>query len=102
MNKTILATLFATFMAFTLPTGVCAEQAIEIVDNDFQQVTITYAGSVLRITGAEGETLQVYNVAGVRVMSVRVDSDDKRFEINLPKGCYIIKVGKFVRKISVK
>lgn len=54
------------------------------------------------MTGANGEMLYVYNVAGVRVKSVKVDGDDKRFEMNLPKGCYILKVGKTVRKVSIR
>ncbi|MFC2455808.1 MAG: T9SS C-terminal target domain-containing protein, partial [Segatella salivae] len=43
----------------------------------------------------------IYNVTGVCVMSMRVDSNDKRFDLNLHRGCYIVKVGKTVRKISV-
>ena len=58
--------------------------------------------SVLHITGANGLVMQIYNVAGVRVMSVKVEGPDKRFELNLPKGCYIVKVGKVVRKISIR
>ena len=60
------------------------------------------AESVLHITGANGMVLHVYNVAGVRVMSVKVEGADKRIELNLPKGCYIVKVGKLVRKISIQ
>ena len=56
----------------------------------------------VQIAGANGETLHIYNVAGVRIKSIKIDGDDKRFELNLPKGCYILKVGKTVRKISVR
>ena len=35
-------------------------------------------------------------------MSVKVEGAEKSFELSLPKGCYIVKVGKVVRKISVK
>ena len=45
--------------------------------------------------------MQIYNVAGVRVMTVKIDSSDKTYNLNLPKGCYIVKVGKIVRKISI-
>ena len=44
----------------------------------------------------------IYNVAGVRVMSFKVEGPDKRYELNLQKGCYIVKVGKVVRKISIR
>ena len=46
--------------------------------------------------------LKIYNVSGVCVMSLRVDGQDKRYNLNLPKGCYIVKVGKVVRKISIR
>lgn len=80
-----------------------ATSAVEIVDNDFQAVAISVnSESVLRVTGAAGETLYIYNVTGVRVMSVKVDGADKSYNLNLPKGCYIVKVGKVARKISIR
>ncbi len=81
---------------------VQANTAIEILDNEPQGITINVRESVVQIVGANGETLHVYNVAGVRIKSIKIDGDDKRFELNLPKGCYILKVGKTVRKISVR
>ncbi|MDD3387351.1 MAG: secretion protein, partial [Prevotella sp.] len=27
---------------------------------------------------------------------------DKSYNLNLPKGCYIVKVGKVVRKVSIR
>lgn len=44
----------------------------------------------------------IYNVAGVLVQSFKVEGFERRYDLNLPKGCYIIKVGKTVRKISVR
>ena len=81
---------------------VHASNAIEILDNEPQGITINVRESAVQIAGANGETLHVYNVAGVRIKSIKIDGDDKRFELNLPKGCYILKVGKTVRKISVR
>lgn len=84
------------------PLSATASQGIEIVDNSVQGISIVYSSSILRVTGAEGEVMQVYNVAGVRVMSVKVEGADKSYELSLPKGCYIVKVGKYVRKISIR
>ena len=98
--------LFTLLLASTLlvgmPVAMYAEQAIEVIDNDYQNISISVSESVLHITGANGLVMQIYNVAGVRVMSVKVEGPDKRFELNLPKGCYIVKVGKVVRKISIR
>ena len=56
----------------------------------------------MRVTGANGQVLYVYNVAGVRIQSVKVEGSDKHLDLNLKKGCYILKVGKTVRKVSLK
>lgn len=55
----------------------------------------------LRVTGASGKVLYIYDVTGICVMTLRIDNNDKRFELNLAKGCYIVKVGRVVRKIYV-
>ena len=77
MKRRIYTFLFAiALLSFALPTTIKAETSLEM--------------------------LQIYNVTGVCVMSLRVDGQDKRYNLNLPKGCYIVKVGKVVRKISIR
>ena len=102
MMKRIFTLLLASILLVGMPVAMYAEQAIEVIDNDYQNISISVNESVLHITGANGLVMQIYNVAGVRVMSVKVEGPDKRFELNLPKGCYIVKVGKVVRKISIR
>ena len=58
--------------------------------------------SAIHVTGANGQVMHVYNVTGMKLMSVKIEGQDKKVEINLPKGCYIVKVGKVVRKIYIK
>jgi hypothetical protein len=48
------------------------------------------------------EIHSLYLAGGAPIMSVKIDSQDKRFDLNLPKGIYIIKVGKIARKIVIK
>lgn len=102
MTKNVLKMALAATLLAGTPMIVQANTAIEILDNEPQGITINVRESVVQIVGANGETLHVYNVAGVRIKSIKIDGDDKRFELNLPKGCYILKVGKTVRKISVR
>lgn len=101
INK-ILTITFATVLWVGSPIHVEARQIIEIIDNDFQNISISVSESVLHISGANGQVLRIYNVAGVCLMSVKIDGQDKRYELNYPKGCYIVKVGKVVRKISIR
>ena len=72
------------------------------VETEIGGITIALNGSQLRIFNANGETLEIYNLAGVRVSMVRIDSDEKTMALNLKKGCYMLKIGKFVRKISIR
>lgn len=102
MNRTLLSILFAACLMVSVPVMAETRQVIEIIDNDFDVPSISIMESTLRVTGANGQVLYIYNVAGVCVQSVKIDGNDKRIELNLPKGCYIIKVGKLVRKISIK
>lgn len=85
-----------------VPTAASASTMVEIVDIDVHQPEITVQGSNVRVVDASGLTLSIYNVAGVCVAQFKVDGPDKSFELNLPRGCYILKVGKVVRKISIK
>jgi fructose-1,6-bisphosphatase len=80
-----------------------AVPAIEVIENDFAAVNVTVSNeSVLHVTGASGLQLCIYNVTGVMVQNFVVDGADKSYNLNLPKGCYIVKVGKVVRKISIR
>lgn len=102
MIKKILLVSMAMMMFFGMPSISRAETSIEIIDNDYQTVTISVQESVLHVTGANGQTLQIFNVAGVMVKSIKVEGNDRHYELNLNKGCYIVKVGKTVRKVSIK
>ena len=64
-------------------------------------VHIQYTHPTLRVTGAEGKVLLLYNVAGVCVKQWRIVSDDQTIVPALPRGCYIIKVDSYVRKIAI-
>lgn len=101
MKIYLLSIICAITLTFALPANVYASSAPEL--EEFEPSTsITVSGSVLHVVGASGMMLQVYNVTGVRVMNVRVDGADWKCTLNFPKGCYIVKVGKTVRKISIR
>lgn len=105
MAKNVLVILtFITCCLLCVPTSSYASMAMGVIDTEeYQEVSVTVNSSTIHVTGANGLMLYVYNVAGVRVMSIRIDGQDRRYELNLPKGCYIVKVGKtFVRKVFIK
>lgn len=84
------------------PLSLHAEASVEVIEQGVQEIGITLSQSNLHVTGANGETLYIYKVTGVCVMSFKVEGNDKRYELNLPKGCYIVKVGDVVRKVSIR
>ena len=101
-NNILLALSLLAVLSIGMPQTSKANTAIEITEQITPVVSITVAQSILHITGANGQTLQIYNVTGVCVMNIRIEGNDKRYDLNLPKGCYIVKVGKVVRKISLR
>ena len=102
MTNKILAFIFAVAMGAAVPVVAVAEPSIEIIDSDIQTINVAVTESAIHVTGANGQVLHVYNVTGMKLMSVKIEGQDKKVEINLPKGCYIVKVGKVVRKIYIK
>ncbi|MBQ9558819.1 MAG: T9SS type A sorting domain-containing protein [Bacteroidaceae bacterium] len=85
-----------------VPVSLMAETERDDVETELTAVTLSVNGSRVHIAGAEGETLEVYNLTGVKVATIRIDSNDKNVLLNLQRGCYILKVGKVVRKISIR
>jgi len=77
--------------------------AIEIIDQEPMATTIVQTtNNILRITNANGQVLRIYNVAGKCIKSFKVEGPDRQYELNLPKGIYIVKVGETARRITVK
>ena len=71
----------------------------EVID---EQVTLTVEGNVVLVNGAQGEVLEVVSLTGRQVAQYRIESASQRVELNLSKGCYVLKVGKVVRKVSIR
>lgn len=104
MKKTILTILMMPCMMFAVPMVSSARTgAEEMIDMEVQKISLTYSGGVMHITGANSQIVTIYNLAGVAVKSFRVEGQDKRFNLSLSDGVYIIKVGtSFTRKILVR
>lgn len=89
MQRRLLIFVAGLMMSLLLPLSAMA-------------TSISYAEGVLSVTGAEGHVLEVISLTGKRVLEERISSPAQRFELNIPKGCYIVKVGDVVRKVSVR
>lgn len=80
-------------------TAVTVAPGIEQVMDD--DINITINQQTVIVSGAQGQTLEVVSLTGRRIMTVKIESPSQKVELNIPKGCYILKIGKVVRKVSV-
>lgn len=92
------------------PVVAHAMPAVEIIDNDYEgqragiSLRVTTEGNgvtKLRVSNATNQTILVYDISGAPIKKIKVDGADRTYELTLKKGCYIVKVGNVVRKVSV-
>lgn len=109
MKKRILYAIFAMGL-MSMPLIATAMPAVEIIENDYDgqkggislRVSSDGNGQTrLRVSNASGQTLLIYDISGAPIKKIKVDGADRTYEVSLKKGCYIVKVGNVVRKVSV-
>ena len=105
MIKRLLIITFSLAAFWLVPVTASAAPAyfagvMELSDE--QEVDVVYSEGILTVSGAEGQVLQIVTVTGNVVMHKRIDSPEQKIELNIPKGCYIVKVGKVVRRVYVR
>jgi len=104
MTKRLLIFSFIATLTLMAPQTVKASEAEmpaieQAVDED---IVISVSGQTVTITGAQGKTLEVISLTGRCVTSAKIESPVQRIDLNVPKGCYILKIGKVVRKVTVR
>lgn len=100
MKKFYIITL--TLAMASAPLTIMAEPASDGIEMSISGISLSIKDGNVHIVGANGEVMEIFNLTGAKVATVRIDSNDKTFALNLQKGCYLIKVGKIVRKISIQ
>lgn len=90
-------------LALTLaPVSVSAQTEQENIETSVSGVSVIVKGNSVRIVGATEEKLEIFKITGQKQQTIHIDSQDKTITLNLPKGCYLLKVGKVVRKVSIE
>ncbi|MBP1616224.1 MAG: hypothetical protein H6Q14_51 [Bacteroidetes bacterium] len=93
--------LFA--FACATATGFSKENAGVFYTLDTQDTEISITGNKIYIQNLPtGGKLQVFSVLGVSVAIIEVKAGSGEYNINLPKGYYIVKIGDVVRKVAIK
>ena len=75
---------------------------IQGVAEQIDKISMTIEGKTVVVDNAQGETLIVVSLTGRQVAQYSIDSPSQRIELNLSKGCYVLKVGNIVRKVSIR
>ena len=83
---------------WSITTELSAEQTL---NSSFDEINIRTEGRRVHVSGAEDKTLEVYNIAGVKVASFPIDAPEKTITLTVPKGIYILRVEKVTRKVNV-
>lgn len=84
------------------PTSAMETADNDNIENNMSAVTFVVSGNTVRISGTYGEDIEVFNLTGVKITTIKTDTTGKTFTVNLQKGCYLLKIGKVVRKISIR
>lgn len=99
MKKMLLILLSAVLLG--APVSAYAFTGHEGIEQPSSNISIEIKNKEIRVSGANGKKIEIYNLTGVSISTIQIESNDATFPLNLPKGCYILKVGKVVRKISI-
>ena len=106
--KRINSVIIALGLALTLTAAPAFAAPVEsepvdaaLAAPEAQEIIVSVSGNTIRITGTAKQTLVVYYVTGTKAATYSIDTEDQTISTSLQKGIYLLKVGKFVRKVSI-
>ena len=104
MTKKLLTTILLAFTLMFIPAiATSASARIELSEIEAQQVKIELNGNTLYVSGAMGKPLCIYNLIGMPVLSITIDSPEKSIDLsNLKKVVHIVKIGNISKKINLR
>lgn len=106
MVKTLLNTLKVLLIATCLTATASAtaqEAQSSQIEAEQQQIAVTVSDATLRVKNAEGLAIEIFSLTGEKVYTQRIDSSSKAIELtHLQRGFYIVKIGKYTRKIYLR
>ena len=104
MTKKLLILSFTAALILMAPQTVKASDAEmpAIEQSVNEDIIISISGQTVTISGAQGQTLEVISLTGRCVMSSKIQDPVQRIDLNVPTGCYILKIGKVARKVTVR
>ena len=108
MKHSILLSLLAFALCSTpaLAANEYAEPAAEVEETaaagmTTAEVSLVVRGNTVQVMHAQGALLEVFDITGKCVVYMHIDGHDKPRHMTKSKGCYIVRVGKVTRKVSL-
>lgn len=106
MKQYTLRILFIISALVSLPLAAAAEEGESLQQQELQSaisadIRVTASGKTIHVQNAQGEKLEVFNLTGVCVASLHIDSADKQMTLNVERGIYIVRVGGVSRKVRL-
>lgn len=87
----------------SMPAMAAAQDVQNTIETEQQQITVTVSDANLRVKNAEGLAIEIFSLTGEKVYSQRIESASKSIELShLQRGFYIVKIGKYTRKIYLR
>ena len=99
-KRTILLLLVACFLS--IPGMSQPQEEKEGPKTELAATSIVVKGSKVIVYNANGSPLEVYSLTGAKVATITIDENEQTKNLTLKKGCYILKINKVVRKISIR
>ena len=86
----------------SMPAAMMAQdvQQHNAVEMEQNQISVTASGTNLRVKNADGLVIEIFSLTGEKVFTQRIEGSSKSIDLaNLQRGYYIIKIGKYTRKV---
>ena len=105
MQKKLAIIATAMLLGMSVPANAAANMVTEL--GIAEQVeenapTIKIQNKSVTVQEAQGMTLEIMSLTGKAIAAYKIEGPSQRIELNLAKGCYILKVGKTVRKVTLR
>ena len=102
MRKFLLISTILCLMAVPITATSLFIDPAPAAQVDESTISIAVEGKTVVVSGAQGKELQVISLTGKILETHSIESPSQRVNLNLSKGCYILKVDKVVRKVSIQ
>lgn len=102
--RNILKAVFLSALLVVSPTMSADDsQRIQSEVIDYSQISISVSESNLRVKNADGCTIEIFSLTGEKVFTQRIEGQSKSIDLSqMQHRVYIVKIGKFTRKIYLR